>query len=68
MSVVKFPSKPKRDKRTGDKLFYIIKNGMLFRPNRRGYTSSELEAGEYTEKECDAYRPQKEITFKEVQQ
>lgn len=28
--------------------FYIIKNGMYYRPNRAGYTSAISEAGVYT--------------------
>jgi len=35
-----------------DKFFVIIKNGLYWRPNSRGYTSSRMEAGFYTEQEA----------------
>ena len=47
------------------KQFFIIKNGYMFRPDCKGYTASEAEAGRYTEAECDWYRNQEEISFRE---
>ena len=67
-AVIKLPTRAKRSKATGGKLFYNIKNGMMFRPDYKGYTNNEFEAGEYTSEECDEYRSQREITFKECQE
>ena len=51
-----------------EKLFVIIKNGHYWRPKSRGYTSSSLSAGLYTEDEakevCD--HPRSECRYKSV--
>lgn len=50
------------------KLFVIIKNGLYWRPNSCGYTSSRVEAGLYTEQEakeaCD--HPNSSCKYKPV--
>lgn len=51
-----------------DKLFVIIKNGLYWRPNSSGYTSSRINAGFYTEREvkevCD--HPNSSCKYKPV--